>query len=277
MIPIIIAIIILTAVLFYTSSTAYRHHEGLSLHYYSDNGFQDLLKKDSVQEADIVTITDKDLGEVPKLKELIDMAVIKEFPFNKYSSVVSTIDTLKEHHRYFATILAEKYSKNPEDFFRTYPASAWQLEKYPNAYRHEFDGTHYVYNGVQYSWHYEHITVRDVGQFIKIHTSSFNRIGSEVTRDRDVGKFIKVDTSVWDQPLDPNRHIWASITDKDLEKMPLLKEAIGRIGTDQGFIAVNDQMSPVELSTYQIWTREKIPSAVFEYDGKYFEVGWWFE
>ena len=254
-IPIIIAITILAAVLFDTSYTVHRNWEGFILDYFSDNEFQELLKGDYVQEADIVTITDKDLEEVPKLKELIDMAVIKEFPFNEIGSVASTVDTIKEYHRYYATILAEKYSKNPEDFFRTSTVSADILEKYPNAYRYEFDGAHYVYNGVQYSW--------------------FN--GSMLIREE--GELTNISTAIMNHPLDPNRDIWASITDEDLEKMPQLKEAIGKIGTIEKNIQVrSDNMLHAEyLSTYQRWLDEKTSSSVFEYDGKYFHVGWWME
>ncbi len=249
---IIIAIIILTTVLFYTSGIANRYYEGFGLSYLSDNGFQEFLKGGYVQEADIVTITDKDLEEVPKLKELIDMAVIKEFPLNEYGNVASTVDTIKEYHRYYATILAEKYSKNPDEFFRTFTVSAEELEKHPNAYRYEFDGNYYVYNGVPYYW--------------------FN--GSMLIYEEE--ELTDISTSIMNRPLHPNRDIWATITDEDLEKMPLLKEAIGRIGTIQENIDVSSAgISPAELPAYQRWVDEKISYSVFEYDGKYFTVGWW--
>ncbi len=249
---IIIAITILAAVLFYTSSITYRDYQGLGLFYLSDNGFQELLKRGYVQEADIVTITDKDLEEVPKLKELIDMAVINGLPFSEFGDVASTVDTIKEYHRYYAIILAEKYSKNPDDFFRTYSVSANTLEKYPNAYRYEFGGTHYVYNGVQYFWSNGHMEIYEEGQLENISTSIIKH-----------------------SSLDPNQHIWATITDKDLEKMPLLKEAIGRIGTnEENSLVIGAGMSPAELSTYQRWLDEKTSSNVFEYDEKYFQAVW---
>ncbi len=237
--------------LFITANGYSPYSEGLHLSYLSDNEFQKLLEKDCMQGVDVVTITDKDLEPVPKIRELIDMAVTEKFPLNESGHLVSTVETLMEYHRYYANILAEKYSKDPDDFFRTSSVSAHTLEKYPDAYRYEFDGAYYEYKGVQYFWNHADMPIYEEGQLADIDTIAIRN------------------------PLDPNRHIWATITDEDLEKMPLLKEAIDSIGTLQENVTVQNAMSSIELDMYQRWQQANIPSGVFEYDGKYFRLGTW--
>jgi len=200
---------------------------------------------------EIATITDDDLETAPKIKELIDKALQEKFPLNEAGKVLSDFDTLKRYHQYYATILAEKYSKDPGDFIRILPAYPSDLEISPKAYNYEFDGSYFEYNGEQYGW---------------FHTS-FTDYGTD---DRaDLGAYKTK------HPLDPQRHVWAEITDEDLEKMPLLLEAINNIGALQEPIRVQNSMSDAEMDRYAKWHKENIPSGIFKYDKKYFRISFW--
>ena len=221
-IPTVSIIALLLLYLFVSTDNNLNYYEGLHLSYLSDNEFQKLLKKDYMQGAEVVTITDDDLKYVPKIRELIDMAIVKEFPLNESGRVLSTVDTLKEYHRYYAVILAEKYSKNPDDFFSTSSLDSSTWKKYPDGYRYEFDGSYYEYNEVQYFWTNADMPIYEEGQLADI------------------------DTIAVRNPLDPNRHVWATITDDDLEHMPQLKEAIDSINTLQESIVVQNAMSSIE-------------------------------
>ena len=237
--------------LFITANGFSYYYEGMSLTYVSEYEFQDILKQDYMQGVTITTITDDELESVPKIKELIIKAQSQKFPLNEEGRVLSDFDTLKKYHQYYAKILSEKYSKEPEEFVRILPAHPSDLEISSKAYNYEFDGEFFEYNGVQYGW--------SNSQFVDYGTD--NRADITAYKIR--------------HPLDPERHVWGTITDEDLKEMPLLKEAIHNIGTIQESIQVENSMSNSELKTYQKWIEENIPFGIFEYGGKHFRTGSW--
>ena len=228
------------------------HNEGIILWYLSDHSLQEELKEPYLNDAQIEKITDKDLEQVPEIKRLINAALQEEFPLNETGRILSDIETLKEYHRYYATILAEKYSKEPEEFIRILPARQGDLEISPNAYNYEFDGSSFEYEGEQYGW--EH--------------SSF--VDYEIENLADIGVYKHKHL------LDPKRHIWATITDEQMqEHMPLLRDAVNRIGTMQENIEVQNSMSRSDLDRYQKWYEQNVPHGIFQYDERYFKIGFW--
>ena len=254
-IKIVIPIIfVLAAVVFFMYITANGfsvYNEGLALIYLSEYHLQQELEEYTVRGIPISTITDKDLESVPKLKELIKKALGEEFPKNRTGKILSDKVTLMEYHRYYAAILAEKYSKLPEDFIHILPAHQSDLERYPEAYLYKFDGSYFEYDGIQYGWG----------------NSRFTDYGNDNRADIEVYKVKR--------PLDPQRHVWSTLTDSDFEKMPILRQAMENIGSVEESIEVQNSMSGTEVDRYRTWYEKNIPSAIFEYDGKYFRLGFW--
>ena len=250
-IPTIVILTVVLLFLFITANGFSFYNEGLHVDRYSTDELKKDLKADYMKGVQIQIITDDDLKSVPKIKELIEKSLTKEFPVNRTGKVLSDKDTLKKYHQYYAIILAEKYSKDPEEFVRILPAHPSDLEEYPDTYKYEFDGDYFEYNGIQYGWSNSH--------FI------------------DYGKdnLANIESYKVNNPLDSERHTWAILTDEDFEKMPLLLLAINNIGTLQENIEVQNSMPSAEVDRYKKWFAQNITSNIFEYDGNYFRIGFW--
>ena len=253
-IAIIIGFVVISTVLFYvffTPPVNSGYVEGIVLTLFSDFEFREYLNYHHLNDSDIVRITDDDLTSVPVLKELIDKALKQKFPVNEEGRILSDKNTLKRYHQYYATLLAEKYSKDPKDFVRILPASQSDLEISTKAYNYEFDGSFFEYQGVQYGWE----------------NNNFVDYGNDNQTDIAVYKVT--------HPLDPKLDTWATITGSDLEKMPLLMQAINKIGTIQESIRVETGMSNSDMSKYEKWFDDNTPLGIFEYGGKYFQESFW--
>lgn len=250
-IPVILVLVVVAFFMYLTANGFSIYDEGLVLIYLSDHQLEKEIEEYRMQGIQTATVTDKDLESVPKLKELIEKALAEEFPKNRTGKALSDKDTLMEYHRYYATILAEKYSKQPEDFIHILPAAESDVELCPDAYLYKFDGAYFEHEGMQYGWG----------------NSRFTDYGNDNRADIQVYK-VK-------NPLDPQRHVWATITDDDFEKIPVLRQAMRNIGAVQENIEVQNSMSSSEVDRYRAWYDKNISSSIFEYDGKYFQLGFW--
>ena len=214
---IIVCTTILAVAMFYLYITANGfsfYNEGLALRYLSDYELQKEFKADYLKGVEIKSITDEDLKSVPKIKELIEKALKKEFPLNRTGKVLSDIDTLLSNHKHYAVILAEKYSKDPSDFMIYSDVEEEILQDYPDAVRIDFGACCFEYNGQQYRY----------GNTRAFLNYEDNLVMIEVYKVKN--------------PLDPQRATWAELTDKDLDDMPTLREAIDNIGSKQENIEV---------------------------------------
>ncbi|WP_179366206.1 hypothetical protein [Nitrosarchaeum sp. AC2] len=248
-------IFFLSLILFfaYLTDNGFNSHEGMGLVYFSDYQLQKELEYEYMQGVEIVSLTDDDLKEVPKVKELINKALSKEFPKNKGGTASISYEQLDNFQLQYANILAEKYSRNSTSFFEKQDVSEKQLLLEPSLYLRQFEAYYFEYENKQY--------------------------GIQPTR-MYVPNFEKPDTFYLEVyktngPLREKDHTWADLTDKGLEIEPLIIAAIDNIGKIEENIEVQNSMSSAEVDRYQKWYEQNITSNIFEYDGNYFRIGFW--
>jgi len=234
------------------------YNEGIILTKFSDYQLQKYQEENS-QYLNLVKITDEDLAKVPAVKKLIEDSLQKEFPKNRTGQVLSDIDTLMKNHNYYAEILAKKYFKNPNEFFIRYDVEPEVLEEYPDAVRVDFQARYFEFDGEQYGYR---------------STRTYLNYGDDLAM---------IEAYKVNSPLDPSRHTWAELTEEDLENMPTLKEAINNIEKFEENIRVQTGLSNAEINSIQEWNeglgfgsnRATVVGSLMEYDGQYYQIGFW--
>jgi len=113
-------VIFLSLILFfiYLNDNGLFSYEGMRLDYFSDYQLQKELEQEYMQGVEIVSLTDKNLKDVPKVKDLINKALSKEFPKNKGGTAPISYEQLDNFQLQYADILAGKYSRNSTSFFK---------------------------------------------------------------------------------------------------------------------------------------------------------------
>ena len=222
-------------------------HGGPHVTYLSDYEFQKELKIKQIKETEIQSISDEDLMPVPKFKYLIDKALKKEFPYNDRGETISDIETLQNNHKYFATILAEKYSRDANDIFE-----------------------HQI--GIDMNSLEEHPDMEQIGSppnLFKYNDQSYGFVSTVFNPSHDDAlALVQVYPSI---SAESSGSLWAELTDEDLDSMPTVREAMNSIGTLQESITVSEFVFKIEFSDYVEWYKEnKLDSRIVEYDGNYF-------
>ena len=129
------------------------YHEGIGLTRFSEDEFQKHVKEaGSLENLNILTLTDEELEKVPAIKKLIEKSKGKEFPLNSVGILNSTIDEIKHNHHYVAQKYAAKYNKSPDSYFSTRIPETNHLEKFPDSYWYEYDGRFFKYGDKYYSF-----------------------------------------------------------------------------------------------------------------------------
>ena len=182
---------------------------------------------------------------------------ILEYPLNTEGSVLISFEDLDNFQHQYAEILAEKYSKNSTDFFTI--EDELVPEKYlaidPTAHRRIFDGRYFEYNG-------EHYGIGPDGLYIP--------------NMKEGGDFIRLHAYKARGPLQGNDNVWADLSEKRMDIMPLIRLAIDDIGQHQESIKVQTSgLSPVTISKYLNWQANTLEGHLFEYKGRIFSLGFW--
>lgn len=227
-------------------------YEGMGLVYFSDYQLQKELEYESMQEVEIVSLSDEDLKEVPKIKDLINKALSKEFPKNEVGITPISYEQMFNFQLKYADILAEKYSTNATGYFKKGDVSEKQLLLEPSLYLRKFQLYYFEYENKQYGIGPQNLYVPNF-------------------YDPDIFDLRVYKTN---GPLRDD-HTWADLTDKELEIEPLIVAAIDNIGKQEENIEVQNGMSNNDVDRYEKWKRENIPSQIFEYGGNYFRIGFW--
>ena len=230
------------------------YFEGMRLTLYSDHSVQGI---EIHPDYPPTVITDKDLEGAPELKGLIHEALSKEYPLNTEGSVLVSFEDLDNFQHQYAEILAEKYSKNSTDFFTI--EDGLVPEKYlaidPTAHRRMFDGRYFEYNG-------EHYGIGPDGLYIP--------------NMKEDGDFIRLHAYKARGPLQGNDNVWADLSEKRMDIMPLIRLAIDDIGQHQESIKVRTSgLSPATMSKYLNWQANTLEGHLFEYKGRIFSLGFW--
>ena len=253
---IISLVLLLTVILFYLYITANGfsfYNEGMGLVYFSDYHLQKELEHEHMQGIEIISLTEKDLKEVPKLKDLINTSLSKEFPKNKVGTTPISYEQLDNFQLQYADILSEKYSRNPTIFFEKRNVSEKQLLLEPTLYLRQFEAYYFEYDGKQYG----------IGP-TRMYVPNFEKLDT-----------FYLEIYKTNGPLREKDHTWADLTDKELEIEQLIIAAIDNIGKIEENIEVQNSMSSSDVDKYEKWARENIPSQIFEYKGNYFRIGFW--
>ena len=226
------------------------YSEGIHLTLYSEDEFQKILKQTgSIETLNIPKITDKDLKQVPALKELIEQSQQQEFPLNRVGVLNSTLDEIKFNHDYVAQKYAVKYNTNLDSYFSTKPAHPSHLEEFPDSYWYEYDGRFFKYGDRYYSFYDDSILV-------------------------NYGEPYQIEVGVLKHDLTSDR-LYVEITDEDWQHIPTVKQAIDKIGTLQENIEISTDSSPLTLTKLRNWSDNTIGSHMFEYNDQIYSVGFW--
>lgn len=252
---IIPVVLLLSIVLFfaYFEDNGFFSYEGMVLVYFSDYQLQKELEYEYMQGVEIVSLTDDDLKEVPKVKELISKALSKKFPKNQAGTTSISYEEIINFQLQYADILAEKYSRNSTSFFEKQDVSEKQLLSEPSLYLRQFEAYYFEYEDKQYGIGPDRMYVPNFEKLDAFHLEVYKTNG----------------------PLREKDHVWADLTDKELEIEPLIVAAIDNIGKIEENIEVRNGMSSGDVNRYDEWRRENIPSQIFEYEGNYFRIGFW--
>ncbi|MCH7559859.1 MAG: hypothetical protein IIC67_00565 [Thaumarchaeota archaeon] len=254
MIPTVAILIIGSFFIYITANGFSFYNEGLRVDRFSANELEKELKADYMQDVQIQTITDNDLKDVPKLKELIDKSLTKEFPANPTGTISITYEELYNFQQQYSEILAEKYSKNPTDFFTAnYDIREEYLAIDSAVYLRSFEGRYFEYDDKQYG----------IGP---------NKLYVPSVEDDDL---LRLKVYKTNGPLREKDHTWADLSETQIDLKPLIISAINDIGQQQENIEVQNHMSSAEVDRYQKWYNQNITSNIFEYNGNYFRIGFW--
>ncbi len=255
-IKIIVALVFFLSIilsLVYFTDNGLFSYEGMGLVYFSDYKLQKELEYESMQGIEIVSLTDEDLKEVPKVKDLINKALSLEFPKNKAGTAPISYEQLDNFQLQYAHILAEKYSRNSTSFFEKQDVSEKQLVLEPTLYLRQFEAYYFEYENKQYG----------IGP-TRMYVPNFEK-----------PETFYLEVYKTNGPLREKDHTWADLTDKGLEIEPLIIAAIDNIGKLEENIEVQNGMSSDDVDRYEKWIRENISSQIFEYGGNYFRIGFW--
>ena len=103
--------------------------EGTKLTRFSEDEFQKYVKEaGSIEDLNIVKLTEQELAKVPIMKDLINKSLKKEFPLNSVGILNSTLDEIRSNHDYVAQKYAAKYNTGPDSYFSTKRPGEYQLE-----------------------------------------------------------------------------------------------------------------------------------------------------
>ncbi|MCA9827963.1 MAG: hypothetical protein KC444_06180 [Nitrosopumilus sp.] len=253
---IISAIPILAFVMFYLYiiDNGYSPYlEGVGLTRFSEDEFQKYVKDaGSLENLNVIKLTDEELDKVPIIKQLIEKSQRQEFPLNRVGILNSTLDEIKSNHYYVAQKYAAKYNKNPDSYFSTRIPDERQLEEFPNSYWYEYDGRFFKYGDRYYSFY-------DTDQLV------------------DYGDPYSIEVGVLKHDLTSDR-FYVELTDDDWQHIPKVKEAIDKIGTLQEEIRVQTGISKSDLNKYQQWVEDNQSMTVgsfLEYKGEYYRISFW--
>ena len=253
-IPVITILVIGLFFIYITANGFSFYNEGIDVYRFSAYELEKELKADYMQDVQIQTITDNDLKDVPKLKELIDKSLTKEFPANPTGTISITYEELYNFQQQYSEILAEKYSKNPTDFFTAnYDIREEYLAVDSTVYLRSFEGRYFEYDGKQYG----------VGP---------NKLYIPPVENYDL---LRLEVYKTNGPLREKDHTWADLSEKQIDLKPLIISAINDIGQQQENIEVQNYMPSVEVNIYKKWHAQTITSGIFEYEGNYFRIGFW--
>jgi len=247
-------VIFLSLILFfaYMDDNGLFSYEGMRLVYFSDYQLQKELEQEYMQGVEIVSLTDKNLKEVPKVKDLINKSLSKKFPKNEVGITPISYEQMFNFQLQYADILAEKYSTNATDYFKKENASEKQLLLEPSLYLRKSQLYHFEYENKQYGIGPQNLWVPNF----------------------DESDIFDLQVYKTNGPLREDR-TWTDLTDKELEIESLIVAAIDNIGKIEENIEVQNGMSSSDVDRYEKWTRENIPSQIFEYEGNYFRIGFW--
>lgn len=237
----------------YLNDSGLFSYEGMALVYFSDYQLQKELEQEYMQGVEIVSLTDKNLKDVPKLKDLINKALSKEFPKNEVGTMPISYGQLDKFQLEYADILADKYSRNSTSFFKKLDVSEKQLLLEPSLYLRDFEAGYFEYENKQYGIQPDRMYVPNFEKPDTFYLEVYKTNG----------------------PLREKDHTWADLTDKKLEIEPLIIAAIDNIGKTEENIQVQNSMSSSDVDRYEKWARENISSQIFEYEGNYFRIGFW--
>ena len=226
------------------------YDEGIGLTRFSEDEFQKyVIEAGSLENLNIIKLTDEELKKVPVIKELIEKSQTTEFPLNRVGTLNSTLDEIKSNHNYVAQKYATKYNKNLDFYFSTRLPEESQLEKFPDSYWYEYDGRFFKYGERYYSFY-------DTDQLV------------------NYGDPHRIEVGVLKHDLTPDR-FYVELTDDDWQHIPKVKEAIDKIGTLQEDIEVNVGMSRSDLNKYRQWienNRSMVVGSFLEYEGEYYRI-----
>ena len=229
------------------------YHEGIGLTRFSEDEFQKHVRQaGSLENLNIIKLTDEELKKVPVIRELIEKSQRKEFPLNRVGILNSTLDEIKSNHYYVAQKYAGKYDKNPDSYFSTRIPEESQLEEFPNSYWYEYEGRFFKYGERYYSFY-------DTDQLV------------------GYGDPYRIEVGVLKHDLTSDR-FYVELADDDWEHIPRVKEAIDKIGTLQEEIRVQVGMPKSDLKKYQQWIEDSQGMTVgsfLEYEGEYYGVSFW--
>lgn len=253
---IIPAIILLAIGLFYLyiiTNDSSTYDEGIELTRFSDDEFQKYVKVEgSIENLNIIELTDEELEKVPVIKEMIEKSSREEFPLNSVGILDSTLDEIKHNHNYVAQKYAAKYNKNADSYFSTRLPDESQLEKFPDSYWYEYEGRFFKYGERYYSFYDNNLLV-------------------------NYGDPHRIEVGVLKHDLTPDRS-YVELTDDDWKHIPKVKEAMDKIGTLQEEISVQTGLPKSELNKYEGWI-ENYPGMVvgsfLEYNGEYYRISFW--
>ncbi|MCH7561136.1 MAG: hypothetical protein IIC67_07200 [Thaumarchaeota archaeon] len=229
------------------------YNEGIGLTRFSEDEFQKYVKEaGSLENLNIIKLTDEELKKIPIIKELIEKSLRKEFPLNRVGILNSTLDEIKSNHYFVAQKYAAKYNKNPDSYFSTRLPEENQLEKFPNSYWYEYDGRFFKYGERYYSFY----DTDQLVNYVDPHRIEVGVLKHDLTQDR----------------------FYVELTDDDWQHIPKVKEAIDKIGTLQEDIRVQVGMSQSDLNKYQQWIenyRGMVVGSFLEYEGEHYRIAFW--
>jgi hypothetical protein len=253
---IIPAIILLTIGLFHlyiATNEPSTYDEGVGLTHFSDDEFQKFVKEEgSIENLNVIKLTDEELEKVPVIKEMIEKSLREEFPLNSVGILDSTLDEIKHNHNYVAQKYATKYNKNADSYFSTKLPDKSQLEKFPDSYWHEYEGRFFKYGEKYYSFYDNNLLV-------------------------NYGDPHRIEVGVLKHDLTPDR-FYVELTDDDWQNIPKVKEAMDKIGTLQEDIRVQTGLPKSELIKYRAWvddSRGMVVGSFLEYRGEYYRISFW--
>lgn len=166
-------------------------------------------------------------------------------------------EELDNFQQQYAEILSEKYSRDPADFFTT--DDRHMPEEYlaiaPTAHLREFEGNYFEYEGIQYG--------------IQPDTFYVPFVEDE--------SLLRLEVYQTNGPLREKDHVWADLTESNLDIMPKIVAAIADIGQREENIEVSTSgLPPSTMTKYENWKVSALEDHfMFEYRGNIFSISFW--